>query len=224
MKTYAQFFIAGFYSGEPAEACGDRAVIRLDGRMSQLSQETIAEAECRRRGFVAWRLIKGPSLLRAKPITALKCADHWAASLADYPVADESDWSELEHEQEQEHWDSWGRRDWRKCVESALQTFAPEDADIYWADELIDATPDSDTVLDTLWSDCQGETYHESDGPNFHFERAAKSLDASLLSDAFSAALNGAPLLPLDQQWRREPYPWLGAEPAPLVAALSLSH
>jgi hypothetical protein len=163
-------------------------------------------------------------LIHETDTEALKCADEWAASLADYPVADESDWSELEHEQEYEHWDSWGRRDWRKCVESALQTYAPEDADIYWADELIDATPDSDTVLDTLWSDCHGETYHESDGPNFYFERAAECLDASLLSDAFSMALNGATLLPLDQQWRREPYPWPGAEPEPLVAALPLSH
>jgi hypothetical protein len=66
MATYAQF-----YSGKPVEACGDRSVIRLDGRVSQLRQETIAEAECRRRGFIAWQLIKGDSLLSAKPITKI---------------------------------------------------------------------------------------------------------------------------------------------------------
>lgn len=69
MATYAQFYTAGFYSGKPVAACGDRSVIRLDGRVSQLRQETIAEAECRRRGFIAWQLIKGDSLLSAKPIT-----------------------------------------------------------------------------------------------------------------------------------------------------------
>ena len=163
-------------------------------------------------------------LIHESDSAALQCADEWASSLADYPVADEMAWSELEHEQEQESWDSWGRRDWRNHVEKALQTYAPEDADMYWADELIDATPDSDTVLDTLWRDCAGEAYHESDGPNFHFARSAERLDASLLSDAFSSALNGAPLLPPDQQWRREPYPWPGAKPEPLVPALPLSH
>jgi hypothetical protein len=71
MKTYVQFFIAGAYSGEPVGACGDRAVVRLDGRLSQLQKETIAEAECKQRGFIAWQLIKGPSLLRAKPITKI---------------------------------------------------------------------------------------------------------------------------------------------------------
>ena len=69
MKTYAQFFVVGIVTGELIEACGYRSVIRLDGRMNRLSMETIAENECRKRCYVAWRLIKGPSLLRAKPIT-----------------------------------------------------------------------------------------------------------------------------------------------------------
>ena len=69
MKTFVEFFIVGSVTGELIGACGDRSVIRLDGRMSRLSMETIAENECRKRNYVAWRLIKGPSLLRAKPIT-----------------------------------------------------------------------------------------------------------------------------------------------------------
>lgn len=163
-------------------------------------------------------------LIHESDSAALQCADEWASSLANYPVADECDYSELEYEQEQYSWDSWGRRDWRNHVEKALQTYAPEDADSYWADELIDATPDCDTVLDNLWRDCDGQAYHENDGPNFYFKQAAENLSASLLSDAFSASLNGAPLLSPDQQWRRDSYPWPGAEPAPLLAALPLSR
>jgi hypothetical protein len=53
------------------EACGDRSVVRLDGRQSRLCHESIAEKECRSRGFVGWQLVKGPSLLRSRPITPI---------------------------------------------------------------------------------------------------------------------------------------------------------
>ena len=69
MKTFVEFFIVGIVTGELIEACGYRSVIRLDGRMNRLDMEAMAEEECRKRNYVAWRLIKGPSLLRAKPIT-----------------------------------------------------------------------------------------------------------------------------------------------------------
>jgi hypothetical protein len=69
MATYAQFFQHALMSGELIEACGDRSVIRLDGRIAQIRQELIAESECLKRGFVAWQLIKGDRLLTAKPIT-----------------------------------------------------------------------------------------------------------------------------------------------------------
>lgn len=68
MQTYAQFFHLGT-TGTLIEACGDRAVIRLDGRQSQQTHETIAEQVCRKRGYLAWQLIKGPSLLRTRPVT-----------------------------------------------------------------------------------------------------------------------------------------------------------
>jgi len=69
MATYAQFFHKGVMSDELIEACGDRSVIRLDGRMHQIRQEEVAEKECFKRGYLAWQLIKGDSLLRATPIT-----------------------------------------------------------------------------------------------------------------------------------------------------------
>ncbi len=69
MKTYARFYQTGLTSGQLIEACGDRSCIKLDGRQSQLTHEYIAEQECRKRGYVGWVLLRGYSLLNAKPIT-----------------------------------------------------------------------------------------------------------------------------------------------------------
>jgi hypothetical protein len=71
MATYAQFYRKGLLSGEPIEACGDRSIVRLDGRQSQLTHEYIAEQECRKRDYIAWALIRGESLLRAKLVTKI---------------------------------------------------------------------------------------------------------------------------------------------------------
>jgi hypothetical protein len=68
MATYAEFFQVDL-EGELAPACGDRSVIRLDGRNNRCNLEILAEEECRKRNYVAWRLIEGESLLRAQPIT-----------------------------------------------------------------------------------------------------------------------------------------------------------
>jgi hypothetical protein len=68
MATYAEFFEVDL-AGEISPACGDRSVIRLDGRNNRCNLEILAEEECRKRNYVAWRLIEGESLLRAQPIT-----------------------------------------------------------------------------------------------------------------------------------------------------------
>lgn len=71
MATFAEFYQAGIGDPRPIPACGDRSVIRLDGRNNQLSHELLAEQEYRNRNYIAWRLIQGESLLRAKPITPI---------------------------------------------------------------------------------------------------------------------------------------------------------
>jgi hypothetical protein len=68
MAIYAEFFQVNL-AGVIAPGCGSDSYIRLDGRNSRYNQEMLAEQECRRRKFVAWRLIRGESLLRAQPIT-----------------------------------------------------------------------------------------------------------------------------------------------------------
>ena len=148
-------------------------------------------------------------LIHESDSAALECADSWAASLSDYPVADEDDLSEVEYEAEQEAWDNWGGREWRQTVEKALQAYAPDDAGPYWADEILETLPGERDNFWELWHTLANRgswcCYHESDGPNFNFEDPAALLTADVL-----ATLTGLSLLPEGQQWP-------GAEPAPLV-------
>lgn len=148
---------------------------------------------------------------------ALKAADDMAASLANYPVLNEEKLSEKEAEMEEEAWRNWAQRDWRDTVEKALAEYAPEDADMYWETELLDTI--SEEKIHSLWHEVSQylswSVLHDSDGPRFNFNDAAEELDCATLAD-----LTGLPLLPASQVWRREPYPWPGADPAPLAPPL----
>jgi hypothetical protein len=147
-------------------------------------------------------------LIHESDTAALQCADQWAATLADYPVADEQRLSELEIEQEEEHWERWGSDEWQRSLIKQLEPFAPDDADAYWADDVVESLP-PDTLQQWFWD--LGSVEHESDGPSFTFPE---------LTIEQLAELTGLPLLPADQEWRREPYPWAGADPSPLSPAL----
>jgi hypothetical protein len=141
-------------------------------------------------------------------------------ALESYPVIDEDDMSSLEIERQDEAWESWGAREWRGEVEKVLQGFAPDTASQYWADEALDLVPNLEEKLADLFRVCceWSGTYWEeqSDGSQYlDFKRAAENLDRSDLAE-----LTGLALLDPSQEWRREPYPWAGAEPSPLVPAL----
>ena len=149
---------------------------------------------------------------------ALKAADRMAASLAEYPVLDEDALSKKETDLENEAWENWAQREWRDTVEKALAEYAPGDAGMYWESEILDTVPDE--RIANLWfnlsQDLSWTVLHEGDGPRFNFEDASEKLDSATLAD-----LTGLPLLPVSQEWRREPYPWPGAEPSPLAPPLS---
>lgn len=149
---------------------------------------------------------------------ALERADEWAATLSCYPVADESDWSELEYEQEIEAWDSYGCREWRDALVTALETYAPEDSDVYWADETIDRLTEAQLydAWHSLSEQLSWSVQHESDGPSFNIRGAAELLTAAALSK-----ITGLALLEPEQEWRREPYPWPDGSTDPLVPALA---
>ena len=68
---YVQFYQRGVITGETIEACGDRAVIILDGRCSHKWMGDIAALECKHRGYVAWRIFKGESFTRSAPVSKL---------------------------------------------------------------------------------------------------------------------------------------------------------
>lgn len=156
-------------------------------------------------------------LIHESDSAALECADQWACSLADYPIANEDDLSELEREDEAEAWERWGMSEWRSTVEAEMWNYAPELSSSYWASEVLARVSDDD--MGALWlsvSEQLGWTVeHGNDGPSFNFRDARKHLTAEVLGK-----LTGLQLLAPDQEWRREPYPWPGADPSPLAPSL----
>lgn len=146
---------------------------------------------------------------------ALERADQWAADLESYPVADESHLSELESQAEDEEWQRSGESDWREAIANALDQLAPDDAPLYWAEDLADTL--SDEKLHTTWRElteqCGHWSEHTSEGCCLNIEGPAELLTAAKLSEIF-----GQTFLTADQRWRFEPYPWTGATPAPLLA------
>jgi len=145
-------------------------------------------------------------------------------ALESYPLISEEDHSALELELQQEAWESWGAADWRRELERKLQGYAPDDADSYWAEEMLEPVPDD--KLQQLFSACAdlaGIYWEEqccgmtSDGYWVDVAKVAEGVDVEDLAD-----LTGLALLPEGQKWRREPYPWPGADPAPLAASLPL--
>lgn len=89
MKYYAQFYglSTGYVEGSsppvflesnraPIPACRDRAVIQMDGRMSGWRMECIAADECKKRGFIAYRMMRGASLREVQPNGPVVRVDH----------------------------------------------------------------------------------------------------------------------------------------------------
>jgi hypothetical protein len=142
-------------------------------------------------------------------------------SLQSYPVLDDNEWTDVEAKRQEEAWESWTAADWRKEASKALHQYAPDGADGYRGEEIMDKV--SDSALYDLFRSCCDETStyweEESDGePWIRLERAAAAIDRQDLID-----LTGLALLPPDQEWRREPYPWPGAEPSPLELQLPIN-
>ena len=60
----------------PIEACGDRAVIILDGRSKQADHVAIAHNECVKRGYVGFALHKGDTFTRSTMIRNLQLLEN----------------------------------------------------------------------------------------------------------------------------------------------------
>lgn len=71
MKYYAQFFHrSAIDQNKIIEACGDRAVIILDGRCSREWMGQTAAEECKKRGYVAWQIHRG-NFRESSPISGV---------------------------------------------------------------------------------------------------------------------------------------------------------
>jgi len=134
-----------------------------------------------------------------------------------YPLLAEDDHSELLQQLQDEAWEDWAARDWAKAVIKALDQYAPDDADPYWAEERIDAVPED--KLSELFHACadQSSTYwQEEQGDQYiDLDRVASAIDIDDLRD-----LTGLPLLAPSHAWRREPYPWPDGSTDPLCPAI----
>ena len=149
-------------------------------------------------------------------------------SLESYPLLDEDLAGEIELKRQDDAWESWGESDWKREVLSRLADAIADNLD---AD---DDTTDPETVADSLLEGKDSElaelfraccdqtnTYwdEESDGSQWiRLEDAAKAIDLADLRD-----LTGLQLLPPDQRWRREAYPWADGSADPLAAPLSIA-
>lgn len=148
-------------------------------------------------------------LIHETDLECLDAANEIDCALADYPVLDDSLHSELECEAQSEAWESWGRSEFKRELEKALKQYAPEEASPYWASEAIDAVPESE--LDDYFSEVQW--CEDSSGPTVYGLKDLASFD--VLID-----LTGLALLPVGQEWRREPYPWPDGSSEPLASPL----
>ena len=86
------------------------------------------------------------------------------------------------------------------------------------ADEILDSIENLESKLLELFHACmeQSNTYWEEQyqsGWYVDVDRVVSAVDVADIRN-----LTGLPLLHPDQQWRKEPYPWIGADPAPLVS------
>lgn len=140
-------------------------------------------------------------------------------SLENYPLLSEDDHSELELELQDEAWESWAASDWRRIVQAKLDETLFDNNTEECAYEILDKVDDLDCKLRGLFEACRESSneywQEECGGQWIDLDRVALSLTLADLRD-----LTGLPLLAPDQHWRREPYPWVGAEPAPLIPEL----
>ena len=69
--VYVQYFHKGAMSGQDIPACGDRAVLILDGRqtMQTWHQDAVEANGYRRPAYTAYQLMHGETFTRSEPIS-----------------------------------------------------------------------------------------------------------------------------------------------------------
>lgn len=68
---FARFYALSPVTHELIEAAGDRAYLRLDGRVGRAVWHETAEQTAQLRGYVGYMLYKGDSILTATPVSKI---------------------------------------------------------------------------------------------------------------------------------------------------------
>jgi hypothetical protein len=155
-------------------------------------------------------------------------------ALEAYPLISDDEHSTLEMEEIERAWQGSYASDWRDAIRDQLAAYCPEavlDQNQYgpstakfWADDQLDLLPDERLERDLmeLFNVCREGTSEDwvvedlSCGAYIRLEKVAAGVDRSDL-----VALTGLVLLPVDQQWRRESYPWPDGSGDALAPALA---
>lgn len=168
----------------------ERSNFRVACAMLAEVDDECYHVDCESHWAVGWveTLLVDPS-----NAAALAVAEDIRERLDDYPILDESDWSELETEECNENWDNWGRSDAETALRSALTSHVN---DILWeycetldAESYIEAL-DLAPIVDAYRS--EGE-----ESPNHFYSekivRAAMNGDAvdSLVDDIIDSLIAG---------------------------------
>lgn len=147
--------------------------------------------------------------------------------LEDYPLISEDDHSQLELEDQQEAWENWAASDWRRLVCAAVDQLLPEDSP-FDGDDLISRISGEDEKLAELFEVCRESANEyweeESDGSQWiRLERVAAELSLEDLRELTGVPLQDPAVVEREaqweaqQSWRQQPYPWPGADSAPLL-------
>jgi hypothetical protein len=155
-------------------------------------------------------------------------------ALEAYPLISEDEHSTLEMEEIDRAWQDCYASDWRDAIRDQLATYCPKavleqsqygpSTAKFWAEDQLDSLPDHQLESDLLglfrvclqWS---GESWVVEDlscGACIRLEKVADGVDRSDLVE-----LTGLALLPVDQEWRRESYPWPDGSGDALAPALA---
>lgn len=110
-------------------------------------------------------------------------------ALENYPLANEELYSELEMEEQTSAWEGGYSRDWFKILSGELDRYAANDAEMYWAEELIEATVSADVAFE-LFEQCR-------EAANQYWEVEDLSAGAYINMDRIAAQLTGQDLVSL---------------------------
>jgi hypothetical protein len=75
-------------------------------------------------------------------------------ALEDYPLADEDLHSELEVQEQEAAWEDTYSGEWFKVLVDRLDLYAPDNAEMYWAEEMVEATVSAEVALE-LFERCR---------------------------------------------------------------------